>query len=77
MKVRKYLYPFNHTWVVLVDAERDDAVPAERKGRLLGEFELDDAHVGADVDEVRRRLVAHGHCLNQPADGRLRQIDAA
>jgi hypothetical protein len=73
MKVRKYLYPLNHTWVVLVDAARDDEVPAERKGRLLGEFELDAAHVGADLDEVRRRLAEHGHCLNQPAAKQLRQ----
>ena len=73
MRVRKYQYPLNHTWVVLVDAERDDAVPAERKGKLLGEFELDGAHVGADVEEVRLRLAEHGHCLNQPADRRLRQ----
>ena len=74
MKVRKYQYPLNHTWVVLVDAGREEAVPAERKGKLLGEFELGPAHVGADVEEVRRRLVEHGYCLNQPAAGRLRQI---
>jgi hypothetical protein len=74
MQVRKYQYPLNHTWVVLVDAGREDAVPAERKGKLLGELTLDAAHVGADVEAVRRRLEEHGYCLNQPADGRLRQI---
>lgn len=76
MQVRKYQYPLNHTWVVLVDAAREDAVPAGRKGKLLGEFDLDRgaAHVAAGVEEVRRRLAEHGYCLHQPADGRLRQI---
>lgn len=78
MKVRKYLYPLNHTWVVLVDAGREDAVPADRKGKLLGELDLDAdaAHVAADLAEVRRRLAEHGYCLNQPAAGRLRQISS-
>ncbi len=76
MRVRKYLYAVNHTWMLLVADGRDDAVPAERRGRLLGEFELAPEHVRADLAEVRRRLEAHGYCLNQPADGALRQIGA-
>lgn len=74
MKVRRYLYPLNHTWIVLVDPEREDAVPAERKGKSLGEIELESGFAGADPAEVRRRLGEHGYCLVQPAAGRLRQI---
>jgi hypothetical protein len=74
MLVRKYLYPVNHTWVLLVDAERDGEVADRRKGRLLGEFELSEEHVHADLAEVRRRLEEHGHCLNHPANGLLRQL---
>jgi hypothetical protein len=76
MKVRTYLYPPNHSWIVLVDPEREDAVPPSRKGKLLGEVDLETAWAGADVEEVRRRLAEHGYCLNQPAARRLRQIGA-
>ncbi|HEX2251787.1 MAG TPA: hypothetical protein VHQ65_00805 [Thermoanaerobaculia bacterium] len=76
MKIRKYLYSLNHSWMLLVDPQREDAVDAERKGKLLGEMELDAAHVAGDVEEIRRRLAEHGHCLNHPATGAARQIGA-
>lgn len=76
MKVRTYLYPPNHSWIVLVDPEREEAVPPSHRGRLLGEVDLETAWAGGDVEAVRRRLAEHGYCLNQPAAGRLRQIGA-
>jgi hypothetical protein len=76
MKIRKYLYPPNHSWMLLVDPEREDAVAAGRKGKLVGEMTLDEAHVAGDVEEIRRHLAEHGHCLNHPATGAVRQIGA-
>jgi len=76
MKVRKYLYAVNHSWTLLVAPERDDAVPAERKGKLVGEVELDPVHVAGDVDEIAERLAEHGYCLCHPATGAVRQSTA-
>jgi len=76
VKVRKYLYSVNHSWMLLVAPERDDAVPAGRKGKLVGEVELDAAHVAGDLDEIARRLAEHGYCLDHPATGAVRQSTA-
>jgi hypothetical protein len=77
MRVKKHLYAVNHTWILLVAAGRDDAVPAARKGRLLAEVDLSADHVQADLDDARRRLEEHGYCLNHPANGLLRQFRGA
>lgn len=76
MKIRKYLYSVNHSWVLLVAPEREDSVPAARKGKLVGEVELDAGQVAGDVEEIARRLAEHGYCLNHPATGAVRQIQA-
>lgn len=76
MKIRKYLYSVNHSWMILVSPEREQSVPAARKGKLVGEVELDAAHVVGDVGEIARRLAEHGYCLNHPATGAVRQSAA-